>query len=138
MNKLICATITAALILASQAYAGSDSWHVSQVHDCVQCHTLSKSEARMLLEKMFPDVVVLSVNGGPVKGLWEVMIEAGSRKGIVYVDYSKKKFISGAVIDMANNHNLTHESYYQLSKVSSSKLSHDDSLNSGYNDAGKE
>jgi len=62
------------------------------------------------------------------EGLWEVLIQAGGRKGIVYVDYSKKNFFSGAIINIKEKNNLTQESFDQQNKVDVSKIPLGDAL----------
>lgn len=91
--------------------------------DCTKCHTLSKDEASTLLKDMIPNLKVLDVFTSPVKGFWEVDLEANNRKGLVYVDFSKKYLISGAIISIKEKKNLSQERSEELTKV---VLSRDD------------
>ena len=85
--------------------------------NCSTCHTLSKSDAKDVLQKLIPDVKVLEVGNGPIKGLWEVGIENNGRKGIIYIDYSKNKVIAGNIIDIATKKNYTRDSFEKINKV---------------------
>ena len=71
----------------------------------------------------------------PVKGLWEVDIDAAGKKGPLYVDFSKKYLISGAVVSIKDKKNLTQERLTELNKVDVSKIPLDDALVMGDKDA---
>jgi len=90
--------------------------------ECSKCHTLHKDEARDLLKDIIPDVVVLDVRVSPVKGVWEVDLESRGRKAIVYVDFLKKHFFSGALVSIGEKKNLTQERFIELNKVDVSQI----------------
>ena len=90
--------------------------------ECSKCHTLNKDEARDLLKNIIPDIVILDVRLSPVKGVWEVNLESRGRKAIVYVDYLKKHFFSGALVSIGEKKNLTQERIIELSKVDVSQI----------------
>jgi thiol:disulfide interchange protein DsbC len=90
--------------------------------ECSKCHTLHKEEARDLLKNIVPDVVILDVRISPVKGIWEVDIESRGRKTIVYVDFLKKHFFSGALVSIGEKKNLTQERFTELNKVDVSQI----------------
>ena len=96
--------------------------------ECSKCHTLNKDEARDLLKNVIPDVVILDVRLSPVKGLWEVDLETRGRKGIVYVDFLKKHFFSGALVSIGEKKNLTQERFIELNKVDVSQIPFEDAL----------
>jgi thiol:disulfide interchange protein DsbC len=96
--------------------------------ECSKCHTLNKDEARDLLKNVIPDVVILDVRLSPVKGLWEVDLETRGRKGIVYVDFLKKHFFSGALVSIGEKKNLTQERFIELNKVDVSQIPVEDAL----------
>jgi thiol:disulfide interchange protein DsbC len=96
---------------------------------------LSKDEALNLLKDLVPNLKILEVRTIPVKGLWEVDIEAGKRKGIVYIDFSKKYMIQGAVFDIKAKTNLTQERFVEINKVDVSQIPLDDALVMGNKDA---
>ena len=85
--------------------------------NCSKCHTLTTKEAQDVLAKLVPGVKIIEVNKGPIKGMWEVGMEARGRKGVVYIDYSKKKVIAGNIIDVASKKNYTQESFQRINKV---------------------
>jgi len=96
--------------------------------ECSKCHTLSKDQARDLLKSVIPDVAVLDVQPSPVKGFWEVYLESRSKKGIVYIDFQKKHFLSGALVSLADRKNLTQERMIELHRVDVSQIPLHDAL----------
>ena len=90
--------------------------------DCSKCHTLNKDEARDLLKNVIPDAVIFDIRLSPVKGLWEVDLESRGRKAIVYVDFLKKHFFSGALVSIGEKKNLTQERLIELNKVDVSQM----------------
>ena len=96
--------------------------------ECSKCHTLNKEEAKDLLKNTIPDVRVLDVRPSPVKGFWEVDLESRGQKGIVYVDFPKKHFFSGALISLGEKKNLTQERFTELNRVDVSQIPLDDAL----------
>jgi len=90
--------------------------------ECGKCHTLNKDEAKDLLKNVIPDVAILDVRISPVKGVWEVDLESRGRKAIVYVDFQKKHFFSGALVSIGEKKNLTQERLIELNKVDVSQI----------------
>jgi thiol:disulfide interchange protein DsbC len=103
--------------------------------DCIKCHTMNAEEAKEVLEGLIPNVKIIEVRQGPLNGLWEVGIEAGGRKNIVYVDFSKKKVIAGNLIDIKTKTNQTQESFQRINKVDFSSIPLDNSVIMGDKDA---
>src|SRR4030065_2683722 len=68
---------------------------------------LSVDEALTLLKNLDPNITVIAVKPSPVGGLWEVDIEVGGKKGLVLRDGLKTHLISGAIISLPDEHNLT-------------------------------
>jgi thiol:disulfide interchange protein DsbC len=123
MRKLVFFSILAILLLPlSYSYGFSEKGQ-----DCSKCHTLSKDEAAGLL-KDFGEVKILEVGVSPLKGMWEVDLEARGKKFPVYIDFSKKYMVSGAVISLKEKKNLTQERLTELNKVDVSKIPLDDAL----------
>ncbi|HYA12095.1 MAG TPA: disulfide isomerase DsbC N-terminal domain-containing protein [Thermodesulfovibrionales bacterium] len=96
---------------------------------------LSVDEASTLLKELDPNIKILGVSKSPVEGLWEVAVEAGNRKSIVYIDSSKKYLLSGALISIKGKKNLTQERLTELSKVDVSQIPLDDAIVMGDKDA---
>jgi thiol:disulfide interchange protein DsbC len=103
--------------------------------DCSKCHTLTKDEAATLLKDIGQGVQVLEVLMSPIKGMWEVDVDAGGKKGLVYVDFSKKYLVSGSVISIKDKTNLTQDRFTELTKVDVSQIPLDDALVMGEKDA---
>jgi thiol:disulfide interchange protein DsbC len=106
----------------------SEKDHDKKAHDCAACHILKNDEAAVILKDVAPDLKILSVSQGPVKGLWEVFLQAGGHKAVVYIDYSKKNFFTGAIIEIKGKKNLTQEKFDELNKIDVSKIPLDGSL----------
>jgi thiol:disulfide interchange protein DsbC len=96
--------------------------------ECSKCHALNKDEAKDLLKNTIPDARILDVRPSPVKGFWEVYLESRGQKGIVYVDFPKKHFFSGALISLREKKNLTQERLIELNKIDVSQIPLDDAL----------
>lgn len=110
------------LVAAFLLFPISNSYGFSaKGQDCSKCHTLSKDEALILLKDLIPNSKILEVRISPVKSMWEVDVEAGGRKGLVYVDFSKNHLVSGAIINIKEKKNLTSIRSEELNKVVLSK-----------------
>jgi len=96
--------------------------------DCSKCHTLSKEQATKTLSGMIPDVKVLNVAPSDVKGLWEISLEAGGRKIIVYMDYPGKHLMAGNLFLIQTKTNLTQEKLQDLNRVDVSQIPLKDAL----------
>lgn len=89
--------------------------------ECIDCHSLSREEARKLLAPLVDNVV--SVSDSPVGGLWLVEVEKGGRRGGVYVDFSKEFVISGKVLQLSTMTDVTGSPTAALSRVDPSEVS---------------
>jgi thiol:disulfide interchange protein DsbC len=110
------------LLLISVFPAGYSYGFEARGQECSKCHTLNKEEAKDLLKNLVPNVVVLDIQLSPAKGFWEVYVESMGRKGLVYVDFPKKHFFSGALISIAEKKNLTQERLTDLNKIDVSQI----------------
>jgi len=111
------------LFLPSGSHAFED-----RGQDCSKCHKLSNDEARDLLKDMFPDIKVFSISPAPSKAFWEVYMESRGRKGLVYLDFSKKHMFSGAIVSIKEKRNLTQERLVDLNRVDVSQIPLGDAL----------
>jgi len=100
----------------------------SRDQDCSKCHTLDQNEARELLKDLIPNLKILQIRGTPPKGLWEVFIESGGRKNLIYIDFAKRHVFSGTLISIRDRRNLTQESFGELNRVDVSQIPLDDAL----------
>ena len=112
MRKIILLIVMSSCLVFSgygmaHAFAQGDQ-------DCSKCHTLSKEQAKEVLKELIPDVKILDIQNGPVSGLWEVSMESGAKKGILYLDYSKKKIISGNIVGIKTRTNYTQIAYEKI------------------------
>jgi thiol:disulfide interchange protein DsbC len=100
----------------------------SHGQDCTKCHTLNDEEARDILKGIFRNITKVDIRMSPVKAFWEVFLEWGGKKGIVYVDFSKRYFITGSMISIKERKNLTQERLTELNRIDASKIPLDDAL----------
>ena len=107
---------------------GNSHGFESRGQDCSKCHTLTNDEARELLKGIFPDIKILDIKASPAKGFWEVFSEVGRKKGLVYVDFSKKYVFSGAILSIKEKKNLTQERFTELNKIDVSQIPLADAL----------
>jgi thiol:disulfide interchange protein DsbC len=96
---------------------------------------LTNEDAQNALKEVISDVKILDIRPAQIKGLWEIVIETKGRKGIVYIDFSKKYVISGSIIDLKTKTNVTQDRYTEINKVDVSKIPLDDALVMGDKDA---
>ena len=125
MQRIIVAVVAAVVLLLPMSHSHGFS---EKGNDCSKCHTLKKDEAVSLLKDLIPNVNILDIKTIPVKGMWEVDIESGGKKGLLYVDFSKKHLISGAILDIKSKKNLTQERLSDINKVDVSKIPLGDAL----------
>jgi len=94
--------------------------------DCKNCHTLNAEQAKTILKDLIPNVKIINVQPAPITGLWEIGIDTGGKKAIVYLDYAKKNIISpatrGEVINIKTKTSLTQESFQKINKVDVSQI----------------
>lgn len=129
-NISLIAALLSLLLPAAGAYGFSE-----KEQDCAKCHTLSKEEAAALLKDLIPNAKVLDVLVSPVKGVWEIDLEAGGKKGPLYIDFSKKHVLSGAIVSIKERRNLTQERADDLNRVDLAQIPLDDALIIGDKDA---
>ena len=103
--------------------------------ECKKCHQITHDEALNLIRDAIPGANILEIRAAQVKGLWEVAIEKGGQKGIVYVDFSKKMLLSGSIYNVKERINLTQERLIEINKVDVSQIPLDDALIMGAKNA---
>lgn len=131
MNKVLFPLLVA-LLLFPLSYAHGFS---TKGEDCSKCHTLTKDEATEIVKKVNPALSVLDVKSVPVKSLWEITVSTGGQKVLAYIDFSKHYLITGEIIDLRGNKNLTRERLTEINKVDVSTIPLSDALVMGDKDA---
>jgi thiol:disulfide interchange protein DsbC len=119
MKKVLFSIFIISLLLSlsySQGYSEKESL------------SLGVDEALTLLKNLDPNIKVTAVKPSPIGGLWEVDIDAGGKKGLVYLDATKKYLISGAIIAIQEKKNLTQERLDEINKVDVSQIPLDDAV----------
>lgn len=94
------------LSLNSKAYAFDNKMGEGCSTDCNQCHKINQEDAANIL-KDFTQFKVVSVGEGPVRGMWEIQVEAQGQRLPIYLHYSKKYFFTGNIIDIENKKVVT-------------------------------
>ncbi len=124
---LFTALIATALAAASpaSAYLGIE---MGQGADCSQCHNLSFDEATEMVKSVNSEIEVMEIKVSPVAGLWEITIMARGKRGIAYIDFPKAHIITGSIIDVTSNLNLTNDRLYEISKVEFEDIPLEDAL----------
>lgn len=120
---LICLCIAFLLSAGANSYGFSGA-----VQDCSKCHVLTKEEAASILKQVIPTAKVLGIRNSQFMSFWEVSVEAGGKKTLVYVDMSKKYLFSGSLLDLKAKRNLTEERLSELNKVNVSTIPLKDAL----------
>ncbi len=125
LRTVLLLIYTAFMSISGQGWAHAFS---QADQDCSKCHTLNNEQAAKTLAKMAPDIKVLNVQASAIKGLWEIGVESGGKKGIIYLDYSGKHLISGNVFSIHTKTNLTQESLQDISKIDITRIPLKDAL----------
>jgi thiol:disulfide interchange protein DsbC len=73
------------LILPFSVYA----FPPDKTGNCLDCHKLDKKEAEEIVRRFVPNGVVQDIKLGPVKAFWLIEVEAGGRRGMVLLDFTK-------------------------------------------------
>ncbi|MBN2654539.1 MAG: DsbC family protein [Nitrospirae bacterium] len=92
--------------------------------DCGRCHRLKKSEAESVVKDLgIRNAKIIGIQTAEIKSLWEIAIETDGKRGIIYLDFSKNKIISGNIIDVKTKLNNTAEAIQKIQpKVDFSKI----------------
>lgn len=136
MKRLSLLLFALLLLFATGRNAGAFAKGAEQ--ECSKCHTLDAAQAKDSLKELAPDIKILEVNPAAIPGLWEIGVESGGRKTIVYLDFSKKKVILGGnIIAIAEKKNYTKETFDRINKVDLSEIPLENSIVMGPKDAKK-
>lgn len=84
-------------VLVSLAVYSSANAKELCVGDCTSCHKLSVKEAEELLKKT--GGTVKSIKPAPIRGMFELFMEKDGKQGIIYIDYAKKNFMQGFIVN---------------------------------------
>ena len=67
--------------------------------DCIECHKLDKKEAEAIVKKVVPTGTVTDIKQSPIKGVWQIDVDAGEgKRGALYLDFSKKNLVAGQIV----------------------------------------
>jgi thiol:disulfide interchange protein DsbC len=133
MKKLLLSALTIGLAIAAScnsAYAFAKG-----EQDCTKCHTLNAGQAKEVLKEIIPDVKILDIQNGPINGLWEVSLESGGKKSVLYIDYSKKTLVAGNILGIKTKTNYTQQSFDKINRIDYASIPLENSLVMGEKDA---
>lgn len=119
VKYIMLAGLMSGLIISFLAHPGRNSFAFSGCEEnCQKCHSLSDQEVRLILDKMkVGDAKLLKVQMSPIKGLWEVAVEEKGKRGVFYVDFSRKYIVAGgSIVEVNAALNKTKERLDELNK----------------------
>lgn len=103
------------------------------VGSCASCHSLDQKEAGKILGALVDKVN--KVEFAEIPGMWLVEVEKGPNKLPVYIDFSKKYVLSGSVIRLADQGDVTQERFARMNRVDTARIPLDDALLLGRKEA---
>lgn len=95
MLKKLCIAVAVATTLVFSSNVMAKEGHSG---DCTSCHSLTEKDASKLLSKI--GVTAKTVKASPLKGLYEVLVEKDGKQGILFIDYGKKHFMQGMIVNL--------------------------------------
>jgi thiol:disulfide interchange protein DsbC len=99
---------------------------------CIDCHKLDKKDAEVIVKKVVPTGTVTDVKLSPIKGVWQIDVDAGEGKhGALYLDFSKKYLVAGQIVPVESIGRQTPQ------KVEVSKIPLENAIFLGSKDAPK-
>lgn len=87
---------------------------------CIDCHTLSREEAKHLLGKQADRI--LKVAPSQVQALWVVEVEKKGERFPVYIDFTKSYVLRGEILRLKDGENLTREHVARLNRIDVSAI----------------
>jgi thiol:disulfide interchange protein DsbC len=133
MKRFQSVAILAAVLLmfffapASRAAGKSDK-------NIAECPQLDMKEADAIVKKVIPDGNTVDVKESPVKGVWQIDVEKGEKRGSIFLDCSRKYLIQ--LIDLDAYLKQMH-AQQTPQKVDLSKIPLGDSITVGSKNATK-
>ena len=101
--------------------------------DCMECHKLDKKDAEAIVKKVVPTGTVTEIKSSPIKGVWQIDVDAGEgKRGALYLDFSKKFLVAGQIVPVENL-----GKQQPPKKVDASKIPLGDAIVVGHKDAAK-
>jgi thiol:disulfide interchange protein DsbC len=122
-KQFLSVAVIMLVFFAAQAYGFSQKGQ-----NCAKCHSLKKEDAQSLLKSFDQNIRVMEIRTGPVKYLWEVDFEANGKKGLIYIDFSKKHLFSGSLIEIQGKQNLTQYRLSEINKINTSQIPLQDAI----------
>lgn len=78
---------------------------------------LSVEDAKAVLEKLAPNIEIISVEKAPVKGFWQVAAKAGGQKTVLYIDYTRQFVFIGNLLNVVTKENITKAKFDEINTV---------------------
>ena len=96
---------------------------------------LTKQVAEEGVKRLNPDIEVISVNPGPVEGLWELVVKKGTTVSVAYMDAEGKLMFLGNVVDTFEKVSLTELRLNEALTIDPAELPADGTILLGKKDA---
>jgi thiol:disulfide interchange protein DsbC len=126
MNKLMKMVVVSTLLLGAAGSALAFTADGCGVGACAGCHSLDQKEAGEILGGLVDKVN--KVEFAEVPGMWLVEVEKGPNKLPVYIDFSKKYVLSGSVIRLADQGDVTQERFARMNRIDPGRIPLGDAL----------
>lgn len=102
--------------------------------DCIECHKLDKKDAEAIVKKVVPTGTITDIKQSPIKGVWQIDVDAGEgKRGALYLDFSKKNLVAGQIVPVEQ----LGKQQQPPKKVDASKIPLADAIVVGKKDAAK-
>lgn len=115
MNYMLYIIFSLSLLLSMFSHDAGAFSPTGCGDDCKKCHSITQQEVEGVLKEInLSHGKIISIKLSPVKSLWEVSIDDKGKKGILYIDFSKKYILSGSILELATKSNKTAESLQNI------------------------
>lgn len=93
------------------------------LHDAFAANDeLSMEDAKAVLQKLAPNIEIISVEKAAVKGFWQVAAKAGGQKTVLYIDETRQFVFIGNLLNIATRENITKTKFDEINKVDVSQI----------------
>ena len=96
---------------------------------------LTKQVAAEGIKRLNPEIEVISVNPGPVEGLWELVVKRGTSVSIAYMDAEGKLLFLGNVVNTVGKESLTDLRLQEILTIDPAELPQDGTILMGSKEA---
>jgi thiol:disulfide interchange protein DsbC len=95
--KIIGMLLTGSLLFLAPAISQAYPPQEGKSQNCLDCHKLEKKDAEELVKKIAPGGTIVEIKAAPVKGMWQIDVDANGRRGTIFLDFSRK-YLAGQLV----------------------------------------